>query len=286
MKKIKLRFSYFILMGLIGFVLQFVSFFSFTDTALTASKVVYKNATSGYVKYITSNIVLAIGTLLIIAMLVGYAIGKKKENNAFFKFSLTGALISESSVLITTLVYIIFSSVVRVNMFATKTKNPDILSTILLIRMIGMTLTYAFLSLFSYGILTVKKCSTAAKILQVLMISVNFVGFVLMVVVLVSSKSNDAYRMLTNLYHLSSLPPYKTVYHSPNGFTLAQLTRLSYVSEECAITTGNGLLVRSASLAMSCQIMYLVAIGANFIASLVQFIESFDISRDQNLMEI
>lgn len=273
-------------MGLVGFVLQFVSFFSFTDTALTASKIVYKNATSSYLKYITSSIVLAIGTLLIIAMLIGYAIGKKKENNAFFKFSLTGALISESSVLISTLVYIIFSSIVRVNMFATKTNNPNALSIILLIRMIGMTLTYAFLSLFSYGILTVKKCSSAAKISQVLMISVNFVGFVLMLVVLVSSKSNDAYRMLTNLYHLNSLPPYKTVYNSPNGFTLAQITRLSYVSGECVIATGNGLLVRSASLAMSCQIVYLVATSVNFFTLLVQFIESFDISRDQNLMEI
>ena len=290
MKKFKFRFSYFILAGLVGFVLQIISFFSFAKPSsnITSSSLTNAKSTAVFMKYMTSSIILAIATAFIIIMAVGYLIGKKKEKLAGFNTVTIGLITSESVILITTLVYIIFSSVVRTKMFNNTTKNPDILNALLLVRMIGMLLSYVFFSLFAYEILSVKKNSKVGKVGQIMIICVNFVAMILMVVTLISSSSNKAFSMLTELYPISSFPPYEGLVPNPNGFTLAQFRRLTFVFDECSykVIKNSQVFTVGASIALISQMTYLVTIVVNIFAFLVQLVESFDIERDDNLMEI
>ncbi len=290
MKKLKFRFSYFILAGLLGFVLQIISFFSFANqnSKITSSSLTNAKSTTVFMKFITSSIILTIATAFIIIMVVGYLIGKKKENATGFNTVTIGLITSESVIFVTTLVYIIFSCIVRTKMFNSSSKNPDILKSLLLIRMIGMMLSYIFFSLFAYEILSAKKNSRIGKVGQIMIICVNFVAIILMVVTLVSSSSNKAFSMLTELYPISSFPPYDGTIPNINGFTLAQFRRLTFVFDECSYKNIDNaqIFTIGASIALISQIIYLLTIFVNIFAFLVQLIESFDIDRDENPMEI
>ena len=283
MKKLNFRFSYFILIGIVGYILQIISFFSFSNVGITSSNLV-ATSKAKFNQYMANNYILIGGCLLIIVMFVGYLIGKKKNKNTSFNVSTIGCIVSESLIIVSTLVYLIFTNVVRVKMFSSTTKNVNVINTIILIRFVSLLISYAFSSLFAVNFIQVKEHSKLSKSSIYVMAIANVTLFIVFGIVMVAALMNDTYKMLTNMYDIRLLPPYEKIYPTGNGFTLAQFTRMTYIIDEAQ--GANSIYTASARFAIFTQIMYLVCIACNLYFCLVQLIESFDIDRDSNLMGV
>lgn len=290
MNKIKqhFRFSYFLVLGIIGFILQFISFFSFSKEEITKSNLTASSTTSYFTTFITSSIILAISCVFIIAMFVGYIIGKKKKQSLLFTVSSGTAIFSQVVIMVSTIVYLIFASNVRRKMYTINSGNMEVIDALVLIKFIGLLISYASTSLFAYCLFDVKKHSKLSKVSGYALLGVNAIMFLMLTVVMSTQLVNETYSMLTNFYELKKFPPYTNAhYPSFNGFTLAQLERLDMViSADCVGREGVSIFASSARFAIANQILYLVAIAGNLFWAVIQLIESFDVNRDENLMEI
>ena len=284
MSKIKIRFSYFLMIGIVGFILQLISFFCFNDTSITSSNLV-ASSNAKFNAFIGNSIVLLFSCICIAGMFVGYLLGKKKDKELFFNVGAWGVIATQALIFIVTLVYLIFATVVRKDMFKVDS-NKNMIATLVNIRFVLVILSYAVMSLFALNLPKVKNMNKTSNITTKVLLGVNVIAFVLFVVVAFTSFINDAHSMLTNLYELKHLPPYNKVNPSFNGFTLAQLIRISYIPEESLALSTNNSFATSAYIAMFALIMYLVTIVTNLLWTVIQLVESYDIDRDSELMEI
>lgn len=284
MSKIKIRFSYFLMIGIVGFVLQLISFFCFNDTSITSSNLV-ASSNAKFNAFIGNSIVLLFSCICIAGMFVGYLLGKKKDKELFFNVGAWGVIATQALIFIVTLVYLIFATVVRKDMFKVDS-NKNMIATLANIRFVLVIVSYAAMSLFAINLPKVKNTSKLTNVSTKVLLTVNMIAFVLFVVVAFTSFVNEAHSMLTNLYELKHVPPYSKINPSFNGFTLAQLTRLSFIPGECDALAKASSFSTSAYLAISALIVYITSIATNLIWSVIQLVESYDIDRDSELMEI
>ena len=283
MKKINFRFSYFLLIGMLGYILQIIAFFSFSDVSITSSNLT-ASSKAKFNQYMANNYILIAASLLIIAMFIGYLIGKKKNKDNGFNGSAIACIVSESLIVVSTLVYLIFTNIVRVKMFSSTTKNVSVINTIILFRFVFLLASYATTSIFAVNFYHVREHSKLSKSSIYVMSIANVCLFVIFGIVMVTSLMNDTYKMLTNIYDIRLLPPYEKIYPTGNGFTLAQLTRMTYIFSDAQ--GAKSIYTASAGFAIFTQIMYLVCLVCNLYFCLVQLIESYDIDRDSNLMGV
>lgn len=286
MAKKHFRFSYFIVFGLLGWLIQFVAFFCFSDPSITASNLIATTSDQKFKAFMGNQIIVIVGEIFVTAMFIGYLIGKKKRKSPLFAVAVWGSILSEIGTEIASVTYLIFASTVRVNMFSSKKNFSLILANILNARYVLLLLSFGFFALFCLSLFKVKRNTKAAKIGLGTMGVVNAACFVLLLIVMGTSFFHSGYSMLTHLYEIRALPPYDNVYVSPNGFTWGQMIRLSWIPGECSSLGGYSSYSFSAILAIGMQILYLISLIAGLGSGIVQLIESFDIDRDSERMEI
>ena len=109
MSKFKFRFSYFILLGIIGFIIQIIAYFSFNDVSITASNLIAMKDASYFQRYTANHIVFLFGTVLVLVMLFGYYFGKKQKKSKFFNATLVGLMTTEIILFVVTLTYLVYA---------------------------------------------------------------------------------------------------------------------------------------------------------------------------------
>ena len=287
MSKIKFRFSYFILFGIIGFVIQLIAYFSFTDVSITASNLIAMKDTSYFQRYTANHIVFLVGTIFVIVMLLGYLFGKKQKKSRIFDTTIGGLIAVETILFVVTLTYLIYGGINRINMFSDKHKEiAKVISSLAYTKNLALMFSFALFSMFSFNILDVKKNSKFAKIGVYTMGTINSLAFLALFICLVTTSVNEAGNMLTNLYELKAMPPYDYIYPSLNGFTHGQFIRISYIFTDVAARGASNIFNISASLAIASLALYVTSLISNIFFLLIQLVESFDLSRDSNYKEI
>ena len=237
MEKSKFRFSYFIIVGLIGFLIQLSAFFSFTKVNISASNLIATKDPSYFQAYTNNHIIFLAGTVLVIAMLVAYLFGKKKHQTSFNLIT-TLTLLCQIGLFVVVTYYLVYAGINRVKMFSSKDPYIKVITNLVLLRDYLLLASFAFYSLFSIGLLYAKENTLGAKICIFFSSSVNIIAFVLLLTTICMKDSSSAFSMLNNLYEVRLLPPYKYIYPTMNGFTYGQLTRLTYVFGEVESRTG------------------------------------------------
>lgn len=285
MKKINLRFSYFLLLGIIGIVLQIIAFFSFTDVSITSINLTTSSTNKHFVNFISNNIVSLFSIICLISCFFGFLIAKKETNNKLFDISVISQIVIQSLLLIATIIYIVFSSLVREEMFS-KTGNVDVLNYILMAKFILMILSFCSLTLFGLSFLKVKNNDRLSKYSTYGLIIASALSFIMFLIVISTFSINDSYSMLNNLYEAKLNPPYEKIYPSFNGFSLAQMIRLSYIPLEVESLGASSVYSFSAIFALSTQVIYLLSIAGNLVFLIIQLIESYDIERDSKPMAL
>lgn len=280
------RFSYFIIVGLLGWIIQFIAFFSFSDTSITSSNLIATSSDRKFWAFMGNQIVSIVGSFFVAVMFLGYLIGKKPRKSPLFTVSVWGAMLSEIGMTIASAIYLIYASSVRVNMFSSKTSNALILANMLNVRYLFLLLSFGFIALFCFALFKMKPTSKAAKIGLGAMGGVHALSFLLLLILMGTSLFHPGYSMLTRLYEIRALPPYESIYVSPNGLTLGQLIRLSWIPGECSSLGGYSAYAFGAATAIGMQILYLLGLVASAGSGTVQLIESYDIDRDSERMEI
>lgn len=286
MKKFKFRFSYFLILGIVGFLLQLISFFSFSDVSITSSNLMNKNTNKYFMSFIANNIVFIFATLLIIGLFVGFLIGKKKNKNILFSISTIGIIATESLLLIITVTYLIFTGANRTNLYLTTKSYMDVMKALIMVKMIVMMLSSAFLALFFFVIDDCRNSNKANRICSYITSASFALLFISLLVVMSTSLANYSYSMLTNLYEIKTFPPYKKVYPSMNGFTLAQFNRLTLVFADVESKGASNIYSISAGIDIFTLVIYLVSIVSSMVSFIIQLVQSYDLEKDNNLMEI
>lgn len=290
MKKFSFRFSYWLMIGILGFLLQVTAFFVSATYPSSASSLTTTDATAFWNLNIT-NWFLLLGSLCVGAMFVGYFVSKRDNDSIFYKVSTLGGAISQSMIAIMTITYFIFAGINRTKMFS-NSDNQKIIETFMMIRIIAMLLSSAFMMLFIFSLKTVKNNnSKAARITYIIFGSTNALLFIMLFVVMMVSVSTKAYDFLTQYINMSSAnPPYATTYPYWNGFTLLQIKiQLTAASEASTYVLAGyeySYLVGPAVVAFITELLYLANIAAGIGFCVVQLIESFDLDRDSDLMHI
>jgi hypothetical protein len=288
--KFKFRFSYWLLIGLIGFLLQITAFFISATYPSSASSLTTTDATAFWTLNIT-NWFLLFGSLLVGTMFVGYFVSKRDNDSTFYKISTLGGALSQFLIAAMTITYFIFAGINRTKMFSSS-NNQKIIETFMMIRVIAMLLSSAFNILFIFSLRSVKNNnSKAAKVTYYIALITNTLLFVMLFVVMIMSLNTKAYEFLTQYINMASAnPPYATTYPYWNGFTLLQMNiQLTAATEASTYVLAGyeySYLVGPAVVAFITEITYLINIAAGIVFVVVQIIESFDLDRDNDPMHI
>lgn len=285
MKNIKLRFSYFILIGILGFALQIISFLCFSDLTITAKDIMLENSSSKFYDFIGNNIVLMISCLCIITMFVGYYIGKKKIESQIFQLSTCFVMASQFFIFAITLVYLIFATVVRTQLFDAKTNNLQISNILVGTRYVYFIINYIAMAIFAFYLSKTRNNSKFSTGCNYVLIGINGLTALLFIFLLVTSKFHSGFNMITNLYELKWTSS-SEIYPSFNGFTLAQLIRLSYIPIDYQVISNSTKIVAGSYFAISVIVSFVCSSVYNLFWGIVHLIESFDVDRDCRLMEI
>jgi hypothetical protein len=289
MEKFRFRFSYWLLIGILGFILQIVAFFMFGDYLSSVSSVTSTTTASSFWAMNANLFMLMASCILVGTMFMGYFVSKKDQKSALYNISTIGGAVSQLLIIAMCVSYLIFASINRTKMFS-EANNQKIIQTFMMIRVASMLISSAFMMIFVSTLFKVKNNNTkVGRFSYYFNIATNAIFFILLFTTMIMSVNTKAYDFLTKYIHMigsSVKPPYATSYAYFNGFSLTQLKIQSTTINECKTYISLGkdysYLVGPAVIALITEITYLFNILSNIFFATVQTVESFDLDRDED----
>ena len=109
MKKIKIRFSYFLILGIIGIIFQLISFFAWKNIEVTPSQIITSTTTEHFDAFIKQNHFVIVSSIFMIAFAVGLILCSKKEQ-LITKIGGYTIGVSELIKLVITIVYVAYAT--------------------------------------------------------------------------------------------------------------------------------------------------------------------------------
>lgn len=293
MKKLKLRFSYFLILGFLGIIFQMISFFNWTNFSVTQADLITTSESKYYVfeEFIKPNYFIIIAGLLLIAFAIGILLASKKEQ-VFFRTGAYTIILSQAVIIIVSIIYLIYITSNRENMFkVTEEFNiAQTLDVIVNIKYIGLILSAAGLVVTSLGYVTQEKDKIARVGGYIGMVS-NGILLVSLLMVLISGMFTQSYDITNSFISISQklAEPYELTHRYMNGFTLGHLNRVFMLSEEIATHyKPENFIALNTSVGLSLVVLLanVVAIVGNMFAFALEIIQSFDLSKDETPMEM
>ena len=276
--KFKLRFSYFLFIGIIGFILQFISYFLVASPVSFATLYAQKMSAT-FKSYVAPSYLNLFASLLIGGCAIGFIKASKKEQT-YVKISSFALLGSEILLSIISLVSIICLYALRVKLKTPSVNNlVYVLSSCKLISYLISSLSFMGLG---YGMMKVEKQDALGKsgIWFTLIFNGLFVAFT--VVLVFSSLFNDALNTYFSYYvNMNVDISYKTI----NGFIFGQLNGMKETID-VAGSYGNNSLVVTCVFGVIYQIIYLLMMGGSLVFLFTAFIKSYDVDKDKNRMSL
>ncbi|MGN1295612.1 MAG: hypothetical protein ACI4U5_04320 [Bacilli bacterium] len=276
--KFKLRFSYFLFIGIIGFILQFISYFLVAGPVSFATLYATKMSAS-FKSYIAPSYLNLFASLLISVCAIGFIKASKKEQT-YVKYSSYALFVDEIFLSIISLVSIICLYAIRLKLKENSANNLIyVLSSCKLIAYLISSISFMGLG---YGMMKVEKQDGLGKVGIGANLVLNGLFIVFTFILIFSSLFSDALNTYFSYYVNTNVDiSYKTI----NGFILGQMNGMKEVIA-IADSYGNNSLIVTCVFGIIYQIVYLLMMGGSMIFLFTMFIKSYDISKDENRMSL
>lgn len=291
MKKFKFRFSYFLILGFIGLIFQMVGFFSWKNIDVTQSQLISSSTTEYFDLYMKHNYFVIVSAIFLIGLAIGIILCSKKEQ-LLLKIGGYTLGISQLVIIVLTIIYLAYTSKNRVDMFKTTEEFTvyKTIGTLVNLKYTGLTLSYIGLLSTSLGLVMNKKEDKIMKIGGYIGTITNGLMVLVMLTTLISGMFTYSFDLVNGFVTFSQkiAEPYEINFFHTNGFTLGQLNRIFMLVQEVDsyAVTNLGKLYASSIIALVTLITNVVALIGNMLFLSCAIVQSFDISKDENPMEI
>lgn len=291
MKKFKFRFSYFLILGFIGLIFQMIGFFSWKNIDVTQSQLITSSTVEHFDLYMKHNYFVIVSALLLIVLSAGLILCSKKDA-MLLKIGGYTLGISQLVIIVLTIVYLTYVSKNRVDMFKTDEEYTvyKTIGTLVNLKYTALTLSYIGLLSTSLGLISNKKEDKITRLGGYIGTVTNGLMVVAMLTTLISGMFNYSFDLVNGFITFSQkiAEPYDINFFHTNGFTLGQLNRVFMLVQEVdSYATANlGKLYASSIIALITLIVNVVALVGNMLFLSCAIVQSFDVSKDENPMEI
>ena len=291
MKKFKFRFSYFLILGFIGLISQMIGFFSRKNIDVTQSLLITSSTVEHFDLYMKHNYFVIVSAVLLIVLAVGLILCSKKDA-MLLKIGGYTLGISQLVIVVLIIVYLTYVSKNRVDMFKTDEEYTvyKTIGTLVNLKYTALTLSYIGLLSTSLGLILNKKEDKITRLGGYIGTVTNGLMVVAMLTTLISGMFNYSFDLVNGFITFSQkiAEPYEINFFHTNGFTLGQLNRVFMLVQEVdSYATANlGKLYASSIIALITLITNVVALVGNMLFLSCAIVQSFDVSKDENPMEI
>ncbi len=291
MKKLKMRFSYFLILGLFGFILEIASYFSFSRTDLKNSSITSSSGLDNYTSFCTSSYVYLIACFFILAMAIGIIICSKK--NFITK---TGGIVltaSKAANIVIIIWFLCFGNVNRTSLYSSGNINwMNAFSNVYFICVIFSSFA---LFLISLGMFIENRHGKLTKYSSLACMITNGIIFLTLGFTIIFAYSFKLYDLMVKMMEPNKAlrTPFELKYATMNTFTLGHLRGVIDLAQQIGSYNGEGSLAEEfasirtyAIFASGIIIFYIVNAFANLIGYGLTMVESFDRDNDETCMEI
>lgn len=287
MKKIKLRFSYFLICGLIGIILQVAAYFSWgtSEIDLVASQLTMSSSLDYFNKYRTSSYILIFASVFIILFALGVIIGAKKDQK-IAKINAYALGSTQVVTILTLIVFLIFTSMNRKTMFSNNT-NAEVLRVLVAIKNASLFVSTLAFSGLGFALVLINKNRKIGRIATWAIFGVNAFFALTMIAVFFGALGTPSYDLLSRLFNNDTTLtlPYTCKEASMNGFTYGNTFLVLNIIQDTLTTikTENYTSVTvGGTIAFISCLSYALTLVVNFLGLSGLIIESFDIVRDED----
>ncbi len=292
MKKLfKLRFSYFLIAGLIGYVLNLVSYFMWTNEQLAYSQIKASSSMDYYNRFVQSSYFALFGALFILVMAIGFFICSNWKQK-LVKIPSVALGVLELGIFITLIIYLVYSKNNRANLdeeecekFVTvlvNMKNAFVYASTCASTVIGAGLIKAYVKNET------RKLSCISAIVFTCGSGLAFTSFTMMYFASIGTYSNEL--MVKWFASSYSIGDFKSTFGSMNGLTFASGQRFLTLIEEVSTALNPkeeySKISIGAVFSLILVISYGISIVTNILFTVGTLVESFDVSRDDSPLEI
>ena len=268
-----------------------IGFFSWKNIDVTQSQLITSSTVEHFDLYMKHNYFVIVSAVLLIVLAVGLILCSKKDA-MLLKIGGYTLGISQLVIVVLIIVYLTYVSKNRVDMFKTDEEYTvyKTIGTLVNLKYTALTLSYIGLLSTSLGLILNKKEDKITRLGGYIGTVTNGLMVVAMLTTLISGMFNYSFDLVNGFITFSQkiAEPYEINFFHTNGFTLGQLNRVFMLVQEVdSYATANlGKLYASSIIALITLITNVVALVGNMLFLSCAIVQSFDVSKDENPMEI
>ena len=292
-KKFKLRFSYFLIAGILGIILQAISFFSWSINDLSGSQISNSGSMDYFNRFMRPSYFLLFSAIFIIVMCVGIFFASRKDQY-IPKFSSIVLCAAQLLMIIALIIFLAKTKIGRKDMYANDATGKAIrkvLDAVVLIKNISLYISTIAMCAISYSFIGINKKRKVSHISSWLMLVGNALLFVTFTAVLFAGIKTPAIEFISKFYETdkSLAVPFTSNISSMNGFTSSTMVKMLMLIQEInnPAKVGNytSIQVGAVFTFIAC-ISYIASMTCNFFGLCGITIESFDVIRDDDPMAL
>ena len=289
MKKFKIRFSYFLILGIIGIIFQIISFFSWKNGDVSQALLITSSTAEHFDLYIKQNYFVIVSCVFMICFAVGLVICSKGKQ-LLTKIGGYTLGVSQLLVLVVTIVYISYATKYRTTLFKEE-EQIKMISNLVSLKYTGLLLTYIGLAVTSLGLVIYKKEEKFTKAGGYVGLVFNGLLVIGLLTVLVGGSFSQTYEVTNCFIDLGKnlKDPYELLHGSMNGFTFTHLKRLLILFDEIALGVrpeAFRALQSSVVISIITLVINAITILGNLVFLSLVTIQSFDVDKDNKPLEI
>ena len=294
MKKLKIRFSYFLILGFLGLIFQMVGFFSWENINVSQAQLISTSSLEQFDLYMKHNYFVIVSAVLLLAFAIGIILCSKKEQ-LLFKICGYSLGISQLFIAVITIVYMVYVNENRLDMFKTAEEYTvyKTIGNLVNLKYTGLMISSIALLSTSVGLIVYKNDEKFMKIGGYIGAISNGLLLVALLTTSISGIFTYSYDVVNGYISFSQkiAEPYELLYSQTNGFTLGQLNRVVMLIEEIESyksfsSVSLTKLSVSAVIALITLIINVVTLVGNMFFLSFAIVQSFDVSKDDKPMEI
>lgn len=287
-KKFKMRFSYFLISGLIGFALELVGFFMWTTEEFAYSKLKSTSDLTYFNTFTRGTYFVLFGALLVGVLAYGFYQASRKEHK-LIRISSMCLLCLQALLLIDSIVYLIFAWNNRSSLTTDSVKI--FIDVLVSLKNSLMYVSSIAMCVIMFGITRIKD-RPISKVAAYINLVTSLLFIVSFTVSFFGALSTPSYELLSkffgegvNFYNTSNKYTFVSAYGSMNGLTWHNMIRcfdFAQVASGSISSNDVSFILRGSVYAGITALTYGLSLVGNFIYCSGAMIESFDVSRDND----
>lgn len=286
MKKIKIRFSYFLIAGILGVIFQLISFLGWNNGDVISKDLITQSTAEHFEIFIRQNYFSIVACALFIILSVGLILYSKKDK-LIMKIGGYSLGISQLLIMVVTIIFISYTTQNRLTMLS-ETEQIKAINVLVYIRFIGLIFTSLSLAMVGYSFIKYKKESKFTQIGGLIGVILNGLLFVGLMTILIAGIHNQTFDVTNKIIFIDQTvnQKFELIHGSMNGFTLTHLQRVYNLIDEIILSGKSneyGSLLASSIISFVVMIINLIVIIGNLLSLGFIMIQSFDVSEDEGI---